>query len=332
MSKFKKVIASISVITVLFSGAYITNDDYRKVALAIHADDSVIEVKVKKGTVREILESQGIKLNPTDRVEPSLDSKVSNNDVIKIFKAKDILIQDADKTEVRKTTYTKVEDILKELNISLGQYDIVSPEKSSDVKAVDTITITRIEKEKTTSIEEIPYTRKEEKKSTLKAGERKVVTQGKNGKKEIIREVVKENGLVVFDDIVSENIITEAIEEVVQVGLLSSTQNISNNSSSALPVQKTSYSGRVLSNGNRAGATGEYAAQQMAAKTGVPAATWEYIIARESNGDPSARNRSGASGLFQTMPGWGSTATVEDQINAAVRAYKAQGLKAWGMR
>ena len=42
--------------------------------------------------------------------------------------------------------------------------------------------------------------------------------------------------------------------------------------------------------------------------------TWEHIIARESNGQVDAYNPSGASGLFQTMPGWGSTATVEDQI------------------
>lgn len=86
----------------------------------------------------------------------------------------------------------------------------------------------------------------------------------------------------------------------------------------------------VLSNGNTAGETGLYAAQQMEARTGVPASTWEHIIARESNGQVNAYNPSGASGLFQTMPGWGSTATVEDQINAAVNAYNNQGLSAWG--
>lgn len=97
----------------------------------------------------------------------------------------------------------------------------------------------------------------------------------------------------------------------------------------AAPVAYSS-GGVVLSNGNTAGVVGSQAAAQMAAATGVPQSTWEYIIARESNGNPSAANASGASGLFQTMPGWGSTATVQDQVNSALNAYRAQGLSAWG--
>ena len=86
----------------------------------------------------------------------------------------------------------------------------------------------------------------------------------------------------------------------------------------------------TTSNGNTAGTVGTAAAAQMAAATGVPQSTWEAIIARESNGDPNVTTASGASGLFQTMPGWGSTATVQDQITAAINAYNAQGLSAWG--
>ncbi|HAR4703416.1 TPA: transglycosylase SLT domain-containing protein [Staphylococcus aureus] len=92
----------------------------------------------------------------------------------------------------------------------------------------------------------------------------------------------------------------------------------------------TTSSSVRLSNGNTAGATGSSAAQIMAQRTGVSASTWAAIIARESNGQVNAYNPSGASGLFQTMPGWGPTNTVDQQINAAVKAYKAQGLSAWG--
>ena len=98
----------------------------------------------------------------------------------------------------------------------------------------------------------------------------------------------------------------------------------------AVTSAQSTNGGIVLSNGNTAGETGSYAAARMAEMTGVPASTWEAIIARESNGQVNAANPSGASGLFQTMPGWGSTATVDDQIQAAYNAYSNQGLSAWG--
>ena len=97
----------------------------------------------------------------------------------------------------------------------------------------------------------------------------------------------------------------------------------------AVTSAQSTNGGIVLSNGNTAGEQGSYAAARMAEMTGVPASTWEAIIARESNGQVNAANASGASGLFQTMPGWGSTATVEDQIQSALNAYNAQGLSAW---
>ena len=98
----------------------------------------------------------------------------------------------------------------------------------------------------------------------------------------------------------------------------------------AVTSAQSTNGGIVLSNGNTAGEQGSYAAARMAEMTGVPASTWEAIIARESNGQVNAANASGASGLFQTMPAWGSTATVDDQIQAAYNAYSSQGLSAWG--
>lgn len=291
MSKFKKVVASLSVLTVLSSGTYIANQEYKKVALAIDLNDSTIGVKVNKGTVKEILASQGIVVDEKDRVEPGLDTQVEPGQRIKIIKARDIKIKDNGEETTYKTTYKKVEDILKELNITLESEDKVNLPLDKELSEDEVIEITRAEK----STEE----------------ESTEATQE--------QQVAAEVSPTQNSQVVSNTNVAQTQQYAVQAPAVQSSYQQSAN-------------GQVrLANGNTAGETGAYAAKQMEARTGVAASTWEHIIARESNGQVNARNASGASGLFQTMPGWGSTATVDDQINAAVKAYNSQGLAAWGM-
>lgn len=135
----------------------------------------------------------------------------------------------------------------------------------------------------------------------------------------------------------SQQQVTASEEAAVEQAVVTENTPATSQAQQAYAVTETTYrpaqhqpSGQVLSNGNTAGAIDSAAAAQMAAATGVPQSTWEHIIARESNGNPNVANASGASGLFQTMPGWGSTATVQDQVNSAIKAYRAQGLSAWG--
>lgn len=337
--KLGRIIAAAATSGLLLSGAFVVAEEYTgHNVFAVNLDNTnKIELKTKKGTVREVLIANDIPFGADDRVEPGLDTKVNGGETISIYKAHEVTIVDGNTTTVRKTTYKKVEDILKELNITLGEKDEVTPGLNSEVATVDTIKIARTGKTTETKKEVIKFETKEEKDDSKYVDEKVTKVEGKNGEKEVTYNVVREKGKEVSREVASEKVITEATAKVVVVGTkqrpAAQQQEVAAQQSYAAPAQSYSAPGGsvVLSNGNTAGADGAAAAQEMARRTGVPASTWEHIIARESNGQVGARNASGASGLFQTMPGWGSTATVQDQIDAATRAYQAQGLSAWGM-
>ena len=337
--KLGRIIAAAATSGLLLSGAFVVAEEYTgHNVFAVNLDNTnKIEIKTKKGTVREVLIANDIPFSADDRVEPGLETRVNGGETINIYKAREITIVDGNTTTVRKTTYKKVEDILKELNITLGEKDEVTPGLKSEVATVDTIKIARTGKTTETKKEVIKFETKEEKDDSKFVDEKVTKVEGKNGEKEVTYNVVREKGKEVSREVASEKVITEATAKVVVVGTkqrpAAQQQEVAAQQSYAAPAQSYSAPGGsvVLSNGNTAGADGAAAAQEMARRTGVPASTWEHIIARESNGQVGARNASGASGLFQTMPGWGSTATVQDQIDAATRAYQAQGLSAWGM-
>ena len=337
--KLGRIVAAAATSGLLLSGAFVVAEEYTgHNVFAVNLDNSnKIELKTKKGTVREVLIANDIPFGADDRVEPGLDTKVNGGETISIYKAHEVTIVDGDTTTVRKTTYKKVEDILKELNITLGEKDEVTPGLKSEVATVDTIKIARTGKTTETKKEVIKFETKEEKDDSKYVDEKVTKVEGKNGEKEVTYNVVREKGKEVSREVASEKVITEATAKVVVVGTkqrpAAQQQEVAAQQAYAAPAQSYSAPGGsvVLSNGNTAGADGAAAAQEMARRTGVPASTWEHIIARESNGQVGARNASGASGLFQTMPGWGSTATVQDQIDSATRAYQAQGLSAWGM-
>jgi len=68
----------------------------------------------------------------------------------------------------------------------------------------------------------------------------------------------------------------------------------------------------------------------MESRTGVSASAWNTIITRESNWEVNVVNStSGAYGLFQNMHI--SSGSVEQQVNAAVALYDAQGMAAWAL-
>ena len=134
----------------------------------------------------------------------------------------------------------------------------IASAESYTVKSGDTLS--EIAKEKNTSVEKIVELNRIENPDLIKVGQ--------------ILELDEEKNSEVSTETTTEEAVT--YEDVTYNAPAASTTY-------SQPAANTS-SNVVLPNGNTAGATGSYAAARMAELTGVPASTWEHIIARESNG------------------------------------------------
>lgn len=277
-------------------------------------------VKAPRHTdVKTVLEKAGVDITSNDRVSHKLEDEAKPEETIEVSKARELTIKDGTETKTILTTFSASDDILANAGITINEKDKVEWKD-------DTLVITRITVNVETIDEVIPFETREEEDENLTKGESVVETEGKDGIITKTQNVVYENGIKTTTTTIDKKV-TDPVTKIVRVG----TKKPSSASNNHTSVSYGSVNPSVrLSNGNTAGSVGVSAAQEMARRTGVSATTWETIIARESNGNPNAYNPSGASGLFQTMPFWGSTATVSDQIEAATRAYNAQGLAAWG--
>ena len=82
------------------------------------------------------------------------------------------------------------------------------------VKPYLTVSIT----ERVASKQIIPFATQYEKSSSLTRGQTKVKSPGQNGQKEVVSEVVKENGRVVAAKVISETVVSEPVVQVAYQG------------------------------------------------------------------------------------------------------------------
>ena len=118
-----------------------------------------------------------------------------------------------------------VRDAITHAGVTLDEHDIVSLSLDTVLSDTTYIDVTDINYVTEVVSEEIPYTSK--KVYSQKTSTTKVTTQGVVGKKEVTKLTKLVNGVVNSTEIVSENIITPAVNEVVTVGTKPKSNTIS---------------------------------------------------------------------------------------------------------
>ena len=185
-----------------------------------------------KGTVKDVLENQGIELGAKDKVQPSLESKVSENQEITIKKAVPVKVVIAgQELEIETAEDTIGEmlvaetDMLKEKGIEYQEGDdIVTPSVDTPIKSNLDVQVVQVTVEEVVETQVIPYS---------------------IGEKEVTYKIVKHDGEVVSKEAVSQKPIKAAEDQLVVKGGAYITANRGGNivGKKRLFMESTAYSG-----------------------------------------------------------------------------------------
>lgn len=222
--KAKKSITAVAILLVALT--VILNISMKKtLTISIDGEEKTF-VTYNKGTIKDVLTENGINLGEKDKIEPSLESKVSKNQKIKIKKAVPVKVTVNDAQVELLTAEDTVQqmldaekDTLEENGIDFNkESDEVNPSLDAKVEENLSIKIDKIETKQLVENHVITFDTIVEKDSSLDSSVEKVKSNGNNGQKEVTYNVVYKNGQEVSRDLMATKVLKEPENKVVVKG------------------------------------------------------------------------------------------------------------------
>lgn len=179
-----------------------------------------------KGTVKDVLQQQGVKLASKDKVEPALDKKVDENEVITVKRAVDVEISAKGQTVVVKTAEDTVENMLvaekEQLNGMDIDFDINEDEvtPSLDTKIQDNmkVQLVDVQVENEVVVNTLDYDTVTNEDDSLDINTTETIQEGQAGEEEVTYKVVKKDGKEISREKVSSKVLKEPVTEVIAEG------------------------------------------------------------------------------------------------------------------
>lgn len=201
-----------------------------------------VEVRTFQKNVGGILQKQGIVLSDEDKMNVSFDTRLTDDMVIEIYRAMPIKITAMGETKEYLTTRRKVGEIFEELGFQANEKDIVTPNLTDVVASGADLTLIKTAEEIVTEDEEIPFTVKEKINKDMNSGESKVAQAGQNGIKRYSYQISYQDGVEVSRELVGEEVLVEAVDEVKEVGAKVTAANFQIASAGSMPSRGGSLS------------------------------------------------------------------------------------------
>lgn len=189
--------------------------------VTIHDDGAALIVKTGAATVAEVLEKSEIQLAETDLVEPSLDTVIQGDYSINIYRSHPALVIDGVQRLYVMTASYDPKQIAAEAGLTIYDDDEVAMEFNNnflEAGAVSTYRITRSGGRRLTIEESLPYEVQVRYDFARAKGERVLEQPGEEGRKISTYEVEFENNVEISRTLVDEQVVVEAVPEIVVEG------------------------------------------------------------------------------------------------------------------
>lgn len=212
--------------------------------------ESVKTINTRKATVGDFLKENRVTVGAYDDVNMESDDLLYDASKIVIREGRAFTLAADGKTEVATTTENTVEKALEENGIILGEDDIVTPARTAEIGKNMTVTVQRKEIVEETVTTAIPFETIEQPDNTLYVGTNKVITAGVEGAKETVYRVIREEGVEISRELISEKVTQMPVSEVKSVGTKAIPAPISKSTQAAATSNQTktkdfSYSRKI---------------------------------------------------------------------------------------
>lgn len=245
-----KILMVIIIVFMITSGTLIN----MKKTITIKIDGIEETFITYKGTVKDVLDKNGVVINPKDKVQPALDDKVSDGDTISVKRAISVQLTVGEKQVEINTAENTIEEMLvaekdqlKNQGIEYNEgVDEIEPSLETEISEDLKINLVKVEVKDKLATEAIGYDVVIQSDSSLDSGLEEIKQDGVEGQKQVTYEVVYKNGVEVSRTLKSSKVIAEPVNKIVLQGTRKTFASRSGELleyKSVIYVESTAYSG-----------------------------------------------------------------------------------------
>lgn len=168
--------------------------------------------------VANVIKQEKLDVSDTDTISHSLDSRLEDGMIIIIENPIKVAIKVDGKVIKDSTFSADVETVLSRCGVTLGEDDIVKPERGTIIKENTKITVSRVTYKEVTKTETAEYGTTYKDTSKMYKGATYVKSRGVNGEKEVVYKVKYVEGKKVGAEAISETITKKPVNQVIVRG------------------------------------------------------------------------------------------------------------------